>query len=189
MKVYQSVYGKAMHLACGVALVAVAIAGSGAARAQDVYWSVGVSQPGISLGFSNAPQVAYPQVVYSQPPVVYAHPRRVYLPPPPIYVQPRPVYQEPWPVHGGRQPVYFEPRHEHRHAPVFVHQGPPARGWSGWHNGQHQDWRADRHDGHRDARPENRHHGRGDAVQPQHADPRAHMDRRAIERDESDRRY
>lgn len=184
MKVYQSVYGRAVHLACGVALAAVAIAGSGAARAQDVYWSVGVSQPGIALGFSNAPQVAYPQVVYSQPQVVYAHPQRVYPALQPVYAQPRAVYQDPWPVHVGRQPVYFERRYEHRHGPVFVNQGPPAPAWFGWRHAR-QDWRADRHD----ARHENRHDGRGGSVQPRHDDPRGHMDRRAIERDESDRRY
>lgn len=188
MKVYQSMYGKAVHLACGVALAAAAIAGNGAARAEDVYWSVGLSQPGISLGFSNAPQVAYPQVVYSQPQVVYAQPRRVYLPPQPVYVQPRAVYQEPWPVIVQREPVYFERRHEHRHAPVFVNQGPPVPAWFGWRQA-HQDRRADWHDGRRDTRPEYWRDGRGGVVQPRHVDPRAHMDRRAMERDESDRRY
>ena len=66
MKVYRSSYSKLVHLASGVALAAVALAGAGAAKAQDLYWSVGLSQPGISVGFSNAPQVAKSQ----QAPVV-----------------------------------------------------------------------------------------------------------------------
>lgn len=67
-------------------LVTAALGAVGAAQASDnVYWSVGVVQPGISVGVSNAPPMpVYPAPVYMMPrPVYYAPPVPVYYAPPP----------------------------------------------------------------------------------------------------------
>lgn len=73
---------------------------TGAAHARggnDVYWSVGISQPGVAVGVSNAPPVVVHQSYPSYTPY-------------PVYQQPRPVYQRPIVV---------------QHAPVVVHQPYP----------------------------------------------------------------
>ena len=86
-----------------VALAAGAWALSGTAQARDnVYWSVGVNSPGVTLGVSNAPTV-----VYSHSYPSYGYP--VYAPRPVVVYEPRPVV-----VH--RYLVYAEPRwHGHKH--------------------------------------------------------------------------
>jgi hypothetical protein len=63
----------------------VALAGGGFAHAADVYWSVGVHQPGVSVGVSNAPPVV---VAYPSYPVVV--PRVIYGPPPAVVIAPQP---------------------------------------------------------------------------------------------------
>lgn len=94
------------------------------AHADKIYWSVGISGPGVSTTVSNGrPYVAYPPapvVVYPPapvvhyPPVVYAPPPRVvYAPPPRVVYGPRPVY------YGQPAPVVIyrdrPPRHGHWH--------------------------------------------------------------------------
>lgn len=83
-----------------LAAAAVALAGlglTGAARADNVYWSVGVSSPGVQLGVANAPPVVLmPQPVYVQAPPVYMQAPPVYLAPRPVvYMQPAPVFMAP----------------------------------------------------------------------------------------------
>ena len=122
--------------AVGVALAALAFAPSAYARS-DVYWSVGVGGPGVSVGVTNG----YP--VYSQPRPVYVQPAPVYVQPRPVYVRPRPVYVQPRPIYVQPEPVYYGP-------PVVV--GPPAYpiGWRGrghWRHQHHE--RHQRHE-HRD---------------------------------------
>lgn len=85
-----------------VSLVAGAWALSTAAneaQARDVYWSVGVNGPGVTIGASNAP------VVVHQPPAYYYDPR-------PVVVQPAPVYyhRPPPAVVYGPPVVYAPPR-------------------------------------------------------------------------------
>jgi hypothetical protein len=118
-----------------------ALAVSTSASANGVYWSIGVSSPGVQVGVSNAqtyypvyetpqvvyqqpqvvyqqPQVVYqqPQVIYQQPQVVYQQPQVVYVQPRPVYVQPRPVFVQPAPVyHRVPQPIYTPPHHGSHH--------------------------------------------------------------------------
>jgi hypothetical protein len=66
------------------------------AQARDVYWSVGVNGPGVSIGASNAP------VVVQQPPAYY-------YAPPPVVVQPAPVYHTRPPVVVYGPPVVYAP--------------------------------------------------------------------------------
>lgn len=109
MKINRSI--SSLVAAAGVALAALGMAG--AAQADNVYWSVGVSSPGVNVGVANGPPV-YQQVyepVYVQPRPVYVAPRPVYrrAPPQVVYVQPEPVYMAP--------PRYVEagwdrPRHD-----------------------------------------------------------------------------
>lgn len=75
-------------LAALALLATLGLGASGAAQAHggDVYWSIGMFSPGVTVGVSNAP------VVVMQPPVVYA----------PVVVAPRPVlYPAPVPVYYG----------------------------------------------------------------------------------------
>jgi hypothetical protein len=89
-----------------------------------VYWSIGVSSPGVQLGVSNAqayyPVYDTPQVVYQQPQVIYQQPRVVYQQPQVVYVQPRPVFVQPRPLYYTQPaPVYYAP-------PTYRH---PHHGW------------------------------------------------------------
>src|ERR1035437_5081682 len=63
-----------------LALAAMSFAGSAHAR-DNVFWSVGVGAPGVSLNVGNA---------------------GVYMQAQPVYVQPAPVYYQPQPVYYGR---------------------------------------------------------------------------------------
>ncbi|HMN93321.1 MAG TPA: hypothetical protein PKC60_08815 [Hydrogenophaga sp.] len=116
-------------LVAGAWAMSVALA---PAQARDVYFSIGVQAPGVSVGVSNAPPVVYhpPVVVHYPPPVVHYRPPVVHYPPAvvvhpaPVYYHPRPVvvYSQPAvpigrPVVVVPQPVYHErPRHPgHRH--------------------------------------------------------------------------
>lgn len=60
------------------------------ARADNVYWSVGVASPGIQIGMSNA----HPVVVMPAP--VFVQRRPVLVQPAPVYVYPAPVYVSGW---------------------------------------------------------------------------------------------
>ena len=129
MKAKSSVKYSAGALAGAASLVVLALGASTTAFAGDVYWSVGLSSPGVQLGvFSPQPVYVQPQPyyvqhqpVYSQPQVIYTQPQVIYTQPRPVYVQPRPVYVQPRPVHVQPQPVVvYNGRHHPRH---------------GWHHG------------------------------------------------------
>ena len=124
-------------LARGLAIAALAAsgwalsAGATAAHARDVYWSVGVESPGVSVGVSNAP-----------PPRVVVHPRPVYVEQAPVVVyadryRPRPVYVERAPVVIVRDRGYHHDRHSR---------------WEERRRARHERWdrhhRHDRHDRH-----------------------------------------
>jgi hypothetical protein len=132
-------------LAAGAWALSVAVA---PVHARDVYFSIGVNTPGVSVGVSNAPPVVYhpPAVVHYPPPTVHYPPPVVHYPQP-VVVQPAPVvyprpvlvYPQP-PAMIGRpvvvtpQPIYYDrPRHPgHRHGHHkgdrhHRHQGPYYR--------------------------------------------------------------
>ncbi|BEU96221.1 hypothetical protein ACDW_19260 [Acidovorax sp. DW039] len=103
---------KALAAAAGVAVVL--LAGTGAAQARDVNWSIGVNSPGVSVGVSNS--YGYP--VYVAPPPVYVAPRPIYYAPPPpppavYYTPPAPVYYAPPPGYYYRE-GYGHRHHHHR---------------------------------------------------------------------------
>ncbi|MEO8118952.1 MAG: hypothetical protein ABI606_06485 [Rhodoferax sp.] len=89
MKINRSI--SSLVAAAGVAIAALSMAGT--AQADNVYWSVGVSSPGVNVGVANGPPV-YQQVYEPVYEPVYVQPRPVYrrAPPQVVYVQPEPVY-------------------------------------------------------------------------------------------------
>lgn len=122
MKAKHSVYA----LAGAASLAVMALGVSGAARAGDVYWSVGLSSPGVRLGVYS-PQAVYvqPQAVYVQPQPVYVQPQAVYVQPQPHYVQPPPVYAQPQEAYAGWHRPGHGWHHVSRPCPVqFVQQYP-----------------------------------------------------------------
>jgi hypothetical protein len=112
------------HLKSGAGALAVATLGmAGAAHADNLTWSVGLSSPGVVLGVSNAqPVYVQPQRVYVQPQPVYVQPQPVYVQPRPVYVQPQVVYVQPAPqvIYPGWR---HHPRHD-RHDRHWDHRGP-----------------------------------------------------------------
>lgn len=84
-----------------VAAVSVAFAAfgmTGAAHAQNVFWSVGLSSPGVQVGVANAPPMMVVQPMY-QP--AYQAPRPVvYVQPAPVFVAPPPYIQAGWQYPG-----------------------------------------------------------------------------------------
>ena len=108
-------------------LAVLALGASSAALAGDVFWSVGLSSPGVQL------EVFSPQPVYVQPQPYYVQTQPVYSQPQVIYTQPRPVYVQPQPVYVQPQPVYERPR------PIYV-QPQPVVAYNGWHHPRHG-WR------------------------------------------------
>jgi hypothetical protein len=99
----------ASHRARGLAMLALVagawaltVAASSAHARGDVYWSVGVNGPGVTIGASNAP------VVVASPPGYYYDPRPVVVHPAPVYVQRPPVVYAPPVVYGP--PVVYAPR-------------------------------------------------------------------------------
>ena len=99
--------------AAGWAALAAVAWGLSAGQAQargghdDVYWSIGVNSPGVSVGVSNAPPVVYGYPVYDPRPVV-VYPRPVVVAPQPVYYGP-PAYR--WEERRHRK---WHKRH-HRH--------------------------------------------------------------------------
>lgn len=82
-------------------------AGLTQAHASDVYWSVGIQQPGVSVGVSNAPPVVvhpYPGVRHR--PVVVHQPYQYVRP---VVVVPQPVYYQNW----GHAPRWDDRRDRH----------------------------------------------------------------------------
>lgn len=103
-----------------LAVAALGFAGSAQAR-DDVYWSVGVGAPGVSLNVGNAgPMYMQPEPIYYQPAPIYYRPRAVYVQPQAVY------YDRPhgWNRrHGGRyvqesRPSYGGGYYGQRYAPV-----------------------------------------------------------------------
>ncbi len=95
-----------------------------AARADNVYWSVGVSPaPGVAVTAGNAPPprvYVTPQPVYVAPaPSVYTVPQTVYTPPQVVYTTPPVVYTPPQVVYAPSAYYYSQP------APYFM---PPGHG-------------------------------------------------------------
>jgi hypothetical protein len=105
----------AKAMAATVLLIGV-VAYSASARADNVYWSIGLGSPGVTIGMTNArplPIYVQPQPYYGQPSAVYMHPGAIYSQQVPIYVQPRPSYQQGWVVQG--RPHGKGPKHDRRH--------------------------------------------------------------------------
>lgn len=118
-------------------LAAAALAGglvaATGAQAGDVYWSVGVSSPGVHMGVASAPPVVVhpaPVVVQAAPPVgqgaavvVYpGQPVRQVVPAAPVVIAP-PVY------------YYAQPR------VVYAPRYWPGPGWRHGHGYGRRDWR------------------------------------------------
>ena len=94
--------GFAKAMAATALLVGIA-AYSASARADNVYWSIGLGSPGVTVGMTNArplPIFVQPQPYYGQPAPVFVHPRAIYPQQVPIYVQLGPVYQHGWAGQG-----------------------------------------------------------------------------------------
>lgn len=111
----------------GRGLAAAALALAGAAHAGDVYWSIGVHQPGVTVGVGNTP----PVVIAPAPRVVMVPP--VVVSPPVAVVAPAYGYAMP---PGHRKHRHWHPREWERY-PGWDDR----RGWrdDGWH--RHDDWR------------------------------------------------
>ena len=112
-------------------LAFAALAASGTASANDVYWSIGVSSPGVQVIYQQ-PQLIYqqPQAVYQQPQVFYQQPHVVYVRPQPVFVQPQPIY------YTRPAPVYYP-------APQVIYYNNHHPGHHGWQRGHGQNhWNA-----------------------------------------------
>lgn len=121
-----------ISVAATASLLALALAAP--AQAQDVFWSIGLSSPGVQVGVSSAPQVLM-QPVY-QPHVRMAPPVLV-LPRPVVYVRPAPM------VYAPAAPVVVVPA-----SVVRVHKHHPGqhRGWQ--HQHDQREVLRDEHDRH-----------------------------------------
>jgi hypothetical protein len=128
----------ASTLASVACVAALTLGASGAAQAQeDIFWSIGMSSPGVQIGMSNAP------TVYVQPPV-YVQQR-------PVYVVPRQVvYMAPQPV------VYGYPGYGYRN--YREHEGYRGHGYRGEERFEHE--RGGRLEGRGEGRVEGRGEGR-----------------------------
>lgn len=115
-------------VAAGLALGVAA-----AARAADVYWSIGIHQPGVSVGVSNAP------------PVVVAPAPRWHAATPVVVMPPRVVYV-PAPVRVVTPPGHWKARH-HRHRDWDERRDRAGR--HDWRDRRDGDWRRDDRHGHR----------------------------------------
>ena len=92
--------------ALSVALAALALT-SAAQAGDNVYWSVGVSAPGMQVGVANAVPVVQQVYMPRQP---------VYIAPQPVYVQPAPVYMaQPQYIQAGWVGPEYGRRWHHRH--------------------------------------------------------------------------
>ena len=111
-----SAWAKGLTLATLAAGAWALSANNAHARGDDVYWSIGVDSPGVSVGVSNAPPVVVHQrpVYVDRRPVVIHQPAPVVIHQPYPYVQPvvvpRPVYYSGW-GYGPR----WDDRHDRRH--------------------------------------------------------------------------
>ena len=71
------------------ALLTGVVAYSASARADNVYWSIGLGSPGVTIGMTNA-----------RPLPIFVHPGATYPQQVPHYVQLGPVYQQGWAAQG-----------------------------------------------------------------------------------------
>ena len=122
-----------LHRILATGLIAAGALGA-AATAQarnDVFWSVGVGAPGVSVGIGNAPAYYPPQPVYAAPQPVYMAPQPVYVAPQPVYVRPRPVYVAPPQVYYAPvpRPIYYAP-------PAPLQRPYYGPGWRGQRHGE-----------------------------------------------------
>lgn len=113
---------------------------AGAAHARgdnDVYWSIGIHQPGVSVGVSNAPPVVYqprPRVLVVERPVIYERPV-VYQRP--VVVHPRPVVvYEAAPYAYGRPVVVYG---DHGYRRIDDRRGHKHKKWHKRHGGGRHD--------------------------------------------------
>ena len=140
-----------------VAVVTLVLGGLGAAataQAGDVYWTVGVSSPGVQVGVSNGwrygtyqPAYVQPYPVYNQPYSVYTQPYTVYEAPNVVYVRPAPVYVTQYqyaPVEWQRSGPGW--RQGHRHHP---HNQYNSGGYDRDGGYNREDSRDGHHSGHR----------------------------------------
>ncbi len=113
----RTTWAKALGLATLAAAAWGLSAGSAQARGSqdDVYWSIGVNSPGVSVGVSNAPPPR--EVVVRPRPVVIHQPAPVVIQQPYAYVRPVVVHPRPVVYHGwGHGPRWDDRRHwQHRH--------------------------------------------------------------------------
>lgn len=117
-KTYQTALARSSIWARGLTLAALAagVWGLSATQAQardhdGVYWSIGVHQPGVSVGVSNAPP---PRPVIIQQPYAHVQPVVIHQPYPyvrPVVVHPLPVYYKNW-GHGPRWKERRDRRHD-----------------------------------------------------------------------------
>ncbi len=117
----------ARTLPLAAALLGLAALGAApAARADNVYWSIGIS--------SGGPVYTQPAPVYAPPPV-YVYPQPIYTPPRVVYTPPRVVYPA---------PVYLQP----------AQAWPPGQRWrhphGKWHGKGHGKGHGHGHHGHDD---------------------------------------
>ena len=113
----RSSWAKALGLVSLATAAWALSAGQAQARGghDDVYWSIGVSSPGVAVGVSNAPPPR-PVVVHTRPVVIHqpapvvVHQHYPYVRP--VVVHPRPVVYHGW----GHGPRWDDRRHwKHRH--------------------------------------------------------------------------
>ncbi|MDT7928965.1 hypothetical protein [Tepidimonas sp.] len=120
----------AARTALGLGLAAL----GAAAQAGDVYWSIGVHQPGVSVGVGNyppvvvapAPRVVMPPVVVTAPAPVVVVPSTGYWVPPGHRRHPR---------HGDREygrVVQVWPSYPAVSGPDVVYVAPHHPGWRSW---------------------------------------------------------
>lgn len=116
--------GRTSTFARGLAMAALAAGawalsvGMSNAHARDVYFSVGVDSPGVSVGVSNLPppRVVHRRPVYVEHAPVYSRPGYGYVRP--VVIAPQPVYvQGGWAYRGDRYDRYdrYDRRDNRRH--------------------------------------------------------------------------
>lgn len=101
-------------------------------QAKDLYFSIGVTGPGVAIGASNLPPppvyYAPPPVYYSPPPVVYSPPPVYYRPPPQVVYRPPVVVYEPYPYPSSVRRPHHHHHHDNRRWDDDDHRG----GRNGW---------------------------------------------------------
>lgn len=87
--------GSASFLVVAASVALAALGMTGTAQAQNVFWSVGVSSPGVQVGVANAqPMMVVQQQMYQ--PVYRASRSMGYVQPAPVFVAPPQYIQAGW---------------------------------------------------------------------------------------------